>query len=67
MFVDETFWLAGRRCVVALLTGCRGKIAPAFGGHSCANGWKAHAIYNSRNELTPVIFVTNSTWQALKV
>lgn len=32
MFVDKAFWLAGCRCVVALLTGCRG---------NCAGVWRA--------------------------
>ncbi len=32
-------------------------------GEPCANGWKAQANYNSRSELTPVIFVTNGTGQ----
>lgn len=32
MFVDKTFWLAGRRCVVALLTGCH---------ENCAGVWRA--------------------------
>ena len=32
MFVDETFWLARCRCVVALLTGCH---------ENCAGVWRA--------------------------